>query len=253
MDESDRIDDELDIELRSPEEIAARLVILAAIVRRATLELPLDRDASDGDTPEGERFDLQVALTEPPLVAHVTAAEQQFLSAPLGSAGEARALAEAWRIEALAALTALVVPDHFLGEPWEQTDPGPLLARIPEPSDDLRAFSASLDLPSDEDAAFAREAAELWAWRAAIDDDLRNLTGRRLSELRDTLAETAAEAAATGLLPDVQDDFQVAGHPYAEADPETKALIAEISLQRLTALNWFCGFGDSWDSVPLDI
>lgn len=246
-------DDELEIALRSREVIAARLVILASVVRRAALELPLDVAVASGDTPEGERFDLQVALAEPPYADQITPAERQFLTAALGAAGERAALAEAWRLEAVAAIASLVLPDAFLGEPWEPADPGPLLARIPEPLSDLRAFADSLQLPSDEGAAMARECAELWAWRTAIDEDLRTLTGGRLAELRDILTDTVAEAASAGLLPEDGRDFLVGGAEFSSLDAETKALVSEISLQRLTAFNWLCGFGETWDSVPLDL
>jgi hypothetical protein len=248
----DPADDELEIEIRPLDQIAARLVILAAVVRRAILELPLD-GALDDDSPEGRQFDMMIALEEEPLAAHVTDAERAILSTPVGSLGEWDALALSWQIEALAAVASLTIPGVALSEPWVQANAGPLLAAIPQPWDDLQAFTSKLARPIDDESAFERERAELWAWRVAIDDDLAILTGRRRAELLADLEETVTEGVEAGLLPSGQRDFAVASQPFSALDPETKALIAEISIQRLTALNWLCGFGDSWDTVPLDV
>lgn len=252
----------LDIEVRSAAEIAGRLVVLAAVVRRASAEFPSpdidqDEDGEDdapADSPEGQRFDVLVALDEQPLLAAaVTAAERRLLASPIGSLGRAAAIAASWQLEALGAIASLSLPGRIEDDPWSLADPAQTLSGVPEPWDDLQSFAESILPPSDEDAAFARERAELWAWRAAIEEDLAALNGRDLAELRQILRETVEEAVEAGLLPDGRDDFVVHGHPFRDADPETKATVGQIAVHRLTALNWLCGFGHSWDSVPVDL
>lgn len=262
MREDERDTESLDIEVRSAAEIAGRLVVLAAVVRRAAAELPSppadegedDEDDMPADSPEGQRFDVLVALDERPLLATaVTAAERRLLAGPIGSLGQEAALAASWQLEALAAIASISLPGRFEEDPWSLADPVQTLSGIPEPWDDLRPFVDSIQPPSDEDAAFARERAELWAWRAAIEDDLATLHGRNQAELRQILRETVEEAVEAGLLPDGRDDFLIRGRPFRDADAESKATVGQIAVYRLTALNWLCGFGHSWDSVPVDL
>src|SRR5262249_15340161 len=146
-------------------EIAARMVILAALVRRAMLELPLDIEADDEDSAEGQHFDVKVAFDQPFWTLHLSGKDREVLFAPVGSLGERRALDVSWQIEALAAVASVTLPGFAPTEPWIQADIGRLLAVIPEPPDDLKSFVESISSPSDDDAAFERERAELWTWR----------------------------------------------------------------------------------------
>jgi hypothetical protein len=68
------------------------------------------------------------------------------------------------------------------------------------------------------------------------------------------IADVVAEAGTAGYLPPLLDrDFSVRGRSIKEiSDSDVDELIA-ITAQRLRALNWLCGFGTSWDDVPLDI
>ena len=75
--------------------------------------------------------------------------------------------------------------------------------------------------------------------------------GTALPAVRITVDD--GEATEAGLLTGDGNDFLVDGRPYSSVNAETKALIAEISLQRLHALNWVAGFGTTWDDVPLDL
>ena len=131
--------EELDIEVRPADDIAGRLVILAAVVRRASAELPADdedddedEDAAPVDSPEGQQFDVLLAVNEEPLLAStITPAERRLLAAPIGSLGQDGALAATWQLEALAAIAALCLRDRFENGPWELADPAGTLAGIP--------------------------------------------------------------------------------------------------------------------------
>ena len=250
---SDEMSDGIEIQVRTAEEIATRLVILASVVRRAMIETPFDLGAPEGESAIGMRFDLQAALAEPPYAAAIGDEELEVISAAIGELGDERAISAIWNIGGIMTLAGMSMEGFDIGPPWEQADPGPLLELIPEPWDNIAPFVSKIAPPADDDAAFERERAELWAWRAAIDDDLRALRGPDLAELRDVLAETVAEAVEAGLLRTGSKDFVVVDRPFRELDDETKSLIGAISLERLRALNWLCGFGANWDTVPLEI
>lgn len=246
-------DDSIDINLRSTEEIAGRMIVLASIVRRAAIEMPLDDDDDELDSPQGEQFDLVNAFTTGELASLLTPRERSLLLAPLGQIDEETALTASWQVEALAALAAASVPGRILTDPWKQTDPGPLLSMMPEPWEDIAAFAGTLALFDEETIAAERERAELWLWRCAVDDEIRTSHGKERKDLLYLLKETAREAERANMLPTTRDDFAVGASRFGDADPETRAVITEISTQRLHALNWLCGFGATWDEVPLDL
>jgi hypothetical protein len=105
----------------------------------------------------------------------------------------------------------------------------------------------------EESIAMERERAELWLWRAAIEDDWGVASPRERVELDAAIAETAREAAATGLLVATNGDFAVNGTTFRHLRSDQQELIGAVAEARLHALNWVCGFGESWDAVPLDI
>jgi hypothetical protein len=244
-------DDSVDINLRAPDAVAARMVVLAAVVKRALLELPLDND--ENDESEGDQFDLAVAVSSGALKSVCTPTELDFVQKRIGELGEEESLAAFWQIEAIAALlwSAQLAPE--LPDPWVQADSGRLLAAIPDPWDDLTPFAAALALRTDDEIAVERERAELWTWRSAIENDFQSAQRRERQELSAILRDVANEIAASDLVEVVDRDLAVQGQPFRATDAETKALIEETATQRLRALNWLCGFGESWDTVPLEI
>jgi hypothetical protein len=106
----------------------------------------------------------------------------------------------------------------------------------------------------ESDVVQEREIVEIWHWRATTELLRReaSLAGRRDYEV--AIAEVAAEARAAGFVPALRDgDFAVGGRSIKEfSDSEVDELVA-VSGQRLRALNWLCGFGTTWDNVPLDV
>ena len=195
IDDFESHDETIDINLRPVEEVAARMVVLASVIQRAMMELPLDEaDIDDEDSADGERFDLVTALSVGAFPAATTRSEHIFVSAQIGNVGEEAALSISWQIEALAALAWAAGLGQTLMEPWNQTDPGPLLASIPAPSDELPPFIASLSLLEEETIALERERAELWLWRCAIDEEIEESKSNERKELLKILKETVAEA-----------------------------------------------------------
>jgi len=247
------VDQEIEINLRSAGEVGARLVVLDTLCRRLFLEDPAAKDVL-GEEPEAERWDLAAWLNEHGLSAHLTPKEREMLDRPAGSLSEEDLASETWLGEALVVLAWSASLLDALPPPVEPSEPGPVLARIPAPWDDVRPFLKSITLRSEQEIAMERERAEIWAWRAGIEVERRAAKGRAARELQETIAEVVREAAASGLLPSSRlADFPVDGLPFSALPEERREQVAVIATARLHALNWLCGFGDRWDNVPLDI
>lgn len=247
-------DDELtiDVNLRSPFEVGARMLIVAALVRVALAESEIDEEI-DADQEASEVIDLRDSLEYGPWSGHITPDEREFLRRSGSELAEEDLLGMMWRIEALSALRWATFGLGQLPEPWRPADPTTLAASIPAPWDEVDDYFNSIRLRDEEAIAMERERAELWAWRAAIEEDFARGSKRETAELKATLRDVASEASAAGLLSAIDRDFAVDNRSFASIDPEAKALITEISLQRLHAFNWLCGFGTTWEDVPLDL
>ena len=250
----DAEDDELDIRLRSPAETAARAVVLGAVCRRAYLELPREPADEGAEDPEAERFDLSAWLRDEGLWPAVSPTERRLLETRLGRVPAEQAETASWRGEALAALgwaLGLVDPLPPFDTP---ADLDALLGLVPGPWDKTRAFHTAATLRDEGSIAAAREAAELWHWRADTADLIGAASAREAKELAAVVREVAADAARAGLIPRaVGGDFPAAGRPYRELDDDRRSALASVAAQRHHALNWLCGFGSGWDDVPLDL
>lgn len=243
-------DDELEIVLRPPGEVGARIILVATLCRRAMLEL----SPGDVDDPEGERFDLAAWLREENLASLLTAEERQFLEARIGGVAPEVAEDMTWNVERLAMLAwaANLVAD--LPAFTRQSDPQPLLAVVPSPWDSTRSFIKAITLRPEEEVAAAREAAEIWHWRLTLEPEMRFTTGRELSQLQAIVRDVAREAVDGGILDrSVAGDFAVDGVPVAKVSLDDLSAIEDIVAERLRTLNWLCGFGATWADAPLEI
>ena len=232
------MDDELDIQPWPVLELVGRAVALTSVAKRGMLEVDEDDDVFSQET---DRFELSTwARTE--LSHWITDAELAVINAPIGSLTEEQLLfteealyaggAVAWALRSVTA-DKLPIPD-------DEAFNAAVMEWAPTPWDMVRRLQKRVRLRSDEDLAAERERMELWWWRA--NDDIP----------ADDLAEVVAEVAEAGMIDVVDGDFAtdggVAFGALAEEDRDDIAWIAE---QRLRALNWVCGFGDSWESAPL--
>ena|GEM_PF-1731348 len=266
-------DDEfIDIETRPAAAVARRAIILSAVCRRAFLELddgderttsfagdPSDEDEEPGDDDHaaadaGDGFDLLAWLLAEGMDADLTPDEVALLRAPIGTLDRDEAEALTWTVEALAGLTwslGLTEPSPPLDTP---ADGDRLLATLPEPESRTGAFCREARLRDEDQLAAARDEAEMWDWRAGLQPELRHPDRGRQREARDVLAEVVAEARESGLLPNPSGtDLVVGSAPYATVDDGTVANLATIAAHRLHALNWICGFGETWDTVPDEV
>ena len=239
------------MEVRAAPDVAVRLIILAAVCRRAFLESEVSGNAADER--QADRFDLMAWLQHERLIDAVSPNELELLQAPIGRLdGDGAALAS-WQSEALVALAwALGLLDHMPAY-HTMAEPGPLFARVPSPWDDTGAFAAHGRLRDEMEVAQERERAELWEWRAQMEEIAVGAESRAVAEIIDAIGEVAREAYTAGLLREpVADDFAVDEMAYRDLSPASREHAAIVAGQRLRALNWLCGFGTSWDDVPLD-
>lgn len=220
-------------------ELIGRGVTLATIARRGILEVDDQRDVFDLET---DRFDL-VTWTRTELQNWVTDAELTLLNMPIGEMSDddlsscddalVSASAIAWALRALEG-DRLPLPEH-------ETLDGQTLSWAPEPWDKVRPLQSRARLRSDEDLAAERERWELWFWRAteAMDEP------EGLSEVVEELLDTKLIPVVDG---DLATDDEVPFNRLSEEEQDDVAWLAEL---RLRALNWVCGFGETWESAPL--
>ncbi len=243
-------DDDLDIELRAPEEVAARCIVLAALIRRLSIE-SLASDRND-DGLSGEAYDLRVWLQTENLWDRLGATEVALLDRPLGRLDDDEMASVAWQAEGLAALgwglgLAELPP---LGD-LSQVEP--VLELVPSPWDATAAWIGNAGLRPEPVVAHERDRAELFEWRASIEAPRRIATGPERTEYDEAIADVASEVGGTGLAVVANGDLLIADIPLASLQDDMLERLRALAEERLRALNWLCGFGDSWDRVPLDV
>jgi hypothetical protein len=243
-------EDEIDVHLRSPVEVRTRIVILAAVLRRMSLENPA---FGDGGELSAEAFDEREWLREQELTGQLTPREALLLDSPLGSVAPEVGSEASWESESLVALGwavgALAMPP--LGT---VTDPRPIIEVVPRPWDETQGWLRDPAIVSELEAVREREVAEIWYWRLTSEVLRRTATGADNQDYHQAIRDVAAEALAAGLVPTLSAcDFSVHDRSVKDISQTDLDELIAITGQRLRALNWLCGFGSSWDDVPLDI
>ena len=243
-------EDEIDVELRTAEEVGARVVVLASMLRRLALE-----DASQDGVGDllADAFDEREWLRDQGLAGALTAREAAFLDSPLGSIAPEAIQEISWQGEALAAL-AWAVGIRGMPPIDATSDLGPILDLIPRPWDTINAWMSDSEIVSESDVVRERERAEIWHWRATTELLRREASPSDRRDFDVAIAEVAAEARAAGIVSALDDhDFLVRGRSIKEMSASEIDELIAVTGQRLRALNWLCGFGTSWDDVPLDV
>ena len=245
-------DSELDINLRSPQEVAERLLILGTVCRRAYLEERPSEAAEDD--PEAERFDLAAWLRDEGLDAAATPRESALLEAWVGRLDPEEIETASWQSESLVALGWALGWVEEMPAYDAAANPTALLERIPAPWDRTETFRRGARLRSEATIAAERERAELWNWRAEASDLLLTAKAEERSALVAAIRDVARETFTAGVLPKLtRGDFPARGLAYRDLDPEAVSELGSVARERLRALNWLCGFGVDWDGVPLDV
>ncbi len=111
-------------------------------------------------------------------------------------------------------------------------------------------------LRPDEEIGRARETARLWHWRArtaALQANGEVALPAPWQSFDQLVGATAMRSFEQGLLPrPLRGDLPAFGVVYRELNAEQRAEAHQIAWQRHRALNWLCGLGRSWDTVPTD-
>lgn len=239
MNEADHINPEesLDIEIRPAIDLVRRAAVLAAVAERGVLEVDADREEYERDT---DRFDL-LSWVRSALAGTASPTELRLLETPVGGLGEDLALCDDALIAGSTVAWALgVVPADRLPVPDDGDAEERLLEWAPSPWSELDRIARKLQPRSEEQIASERERWEVWFWRAMDADD------------EAAIADVAAELAESGLIPTISNDLATdAAEPFGSLTPDEQETIAWLAEHRLRALNWVCGFGDDWASVPL--
>jgi hypothetical protein len=156
---------------------------------------------------------------------------------------------------------------HVAEAVWEGEGLGVLLwalelAQLPpydRPFDAEKLVATAMDeailRPADE-IERARETARLWHWRART-AQLAAGSGVDLPQewqsFDQLVGATAMRGFERGLLPrPLRGDFPAFGAVYRELSEAQQEEAHQIAWQRHRALNWLCGMGKTWDSVPTD-
>ena len=243
------MDDEIDIELRPPQDVARRAIVLTTLLRRIALE---NLQGTGSREAEDEAFDLREWLQVEGLRATTTEREAAILAAPCGSLGSEWVAEFSWQGEALAALLWALghIPAPLPVDSTFHLD----ITGIPAPWDSTVEWVSTAQLRAEETIANERERAEIWHWRLVVEALRRAADGPELLEIQRAIAEVVTDAIAVGLLAgSVTSDFAVAGAAMREIPETTLDSLTSTWEQRLWALNWAVGFGSSWDDVPLDV
>jgi hypothetical protein len=242
--------DEIDVELRTPAEVRTRVLILAAILRRLALE-----NAPDDDAAEllADAFDEREWLRDQGLAGALTKREAALLSSPLGSLAPEAIVEASWQGEGLIALAWAIGIVEM--PPIDATsDPRPVIDIAPRPWDAVEGWMMDPSIVSESDAVRERELAEIWHWRATTELLLREGSPADREDYEAAIREVATEALAAGKLPALRDgDLPARGRSIRDLAGDDLDELTAVTGQRLLALNWVCGFGDSWDDVPFDV
>jgi hypothetical protein len=251
MDDPD-VDERIEIDPRTPEEVAARLIVIETIARRGLIEQTARESGLTSGTLAGDAFDLRAFLLLGGLSDSLTPRERVILEAPPGTLHDDDLYECIWQTEALQTLWAAVgiLPEQPPGRPAGD----PQLTRIDDEDDSpsVRQLARLVVVPSDEECAKLREQYELWHWRGLVEEERRAASGNDLREIEEVIAGASREAASAGLIPtDRRGDFASGRKPIREWSSDDLAAFVIASEYRLRAINWLCGFGADWDNVPV--
>jgi hypothetical protein len=243
------MDDSIEINLRPARQVGQRLIALVAMLHRAELETR--NGQSTPEALEEERFDLSAWLVDQQVEEALSPSEKSFLTAPVGSVAQDdldRLSSSQGSAEAIA--WALLRTDGLR----EEREIAEIVAGVPVPDDRAGAFLQSVTLRPLPAIADAREESEIWAWRFDIELEARQENRPIYPEDGEVIRAVLNEMAGAGKqIESIDGDFVLSGFPVARVDAVLLDYAAALEIERLRAFNWICGYGTTWDDVPLDI
>jgi hypothetical protein len=243
-------DDYIEILLRPPTLAAERCVILAALIRRLWIESSVAD--SNGEDWRAEVFDLREWLRAEGIWTGLTVDEAGFLQQSPGGVTEDELAVVAWQAEGLATLGwALGLTD--LLPPGNLADIASVVQATPAPWDSTVEWMRGARFRPEVEIASERDRAEVFEWRVRAETSRRVANGQERIDYLAAIGDVVQEARASGLLDSSADDFVIGDKAIAAFDDQDLERLGALAEERLRALNWLCGYGTSWDDVPLDI
>ncbi len=234
---SDYEDDALDIYLREPDDIGARIVLLTA------LSIWPELGASEEQRTWRRWLDAQGVLQM------ATRDEEEALAGPVQSELIADLCERA--VDALPALawaTALIDEIPLIEPEDERAE---LIERIPVPDERIEPFLDQLVLRDEVAVAIERERAEIWNWRLTSEAIKRDGSAAERSEIEEAIREVVLESAISFAITEVDtEDFLIEGVQVRFLEDDLLDALIVTSEERLRAFNWLCGLTE-WDTIHL--
>jgi Domain of unknown function (DUF4272) len=246
-------DDEIEINPRPAQEAGRRLIVLASLIRRLFLE---DESAHRelGDEANDERFDILAWLENNELADAIEPEERIVFGKPLGGLTPDDFWAISSQVQSVVVLGWYLnlIPDMpELDSPDLADD---FLEAIPQPWDLVQPWLDALKVRSLEELAAQRELSEIWMWRGETEEERITANSRERTGINIAIRETAIEALNAGMVTNLADgDLAIGTRAFKSLDTDEQEAITLTSFHRLKALNWLCGYGESWSEVPLEI
>lgn len=243
------MDDSIEINLRPARRVGQRLIALVAMLHRAELETRTGQQSA-AELNE-ERFDLSAWLSDQQVADALSPSEQRFLDASVGTLSEDE-LGSLSSIQG--SIEAIAWSLRLIDSLRANVDTMDIIANVPGPDDRTGGFLQSLTLRPLAAIADAREESEIWAWRFDMELEARNENRTIHAEDSEVIRAVLNELADSGSqVESIEGDFVIDGFPVARVDTILVEYAAAIEFERLRAFNWICGYGQTWDDVPLEI
>lgn len=233
--------------------VAFRALALTALLTRTQLEHGAKADPQRMAGWQRIHDELAGWMEKEGIDAAVSPSERALLDRPLGAWSDDDIFECVWRSEALTALLWALGMLDAMPAYGRRVDEAVINRHIPA----LRPVAPWLESASLRPAGqlqAARQTAELWLWRARTEMMRRRGTEPPPGETYEgTIPRAVEHALDEGIIEGpVRGDLDVDGTAFAELEQPQFADAYSVSLERLFAMNWVCGYADDWDQTPTD-
>ena len=237
--------------LRRPDAsaVAARVLCLATVTALSELAIDLDRPGADVAAADDVRTRLLAWARAEGLDDLYGAAERDLVGRHPSTWTPQEVVDATWLQECLGTL---------LWALWEHAELPAFDAEFEDAAAAVPLLESTMQfvrravLRPAEEIDSARDAAELWHWRA-------RRTRRALASggvpggLDDVVRDVASHAYEQGRLEEpIDGDFPAFGKAFRDLTHDELARAGSIALERHHALNWLCGYSEDWDRTPTD-
>jgi len=231
--------------------VAYRALALTALLTRTQLEHGAKADPQRMAGWQRIQGELTAWMEKEGIDVALSPGERELLDRPLGGWSDDEVFECVWRSEALTALLWALGMLGAMPAYGKRVEEAVINPHIPALKP-VAPWLESANLRPANDLQAARTAAEFWLWRARTE-----LAQRRGEEpppgesYEDAVSRGLEKAAEEGILDEpIDGDIGVEGTPFGELEDAQFADAYSVSLERLFALNWVCGYAENWDETP---